>query len=391
MASTWTVSDDVLDEGPERQVLVVGDGLVGRTVTALLQHCGYEPVLAVSDSQPSPPAVVHVAADAMCALETLDIVGQVRDRGTRIESVQTTHAETASDSAARSVETTERTPSMAGTVIDGAELRRALAVEWPLERARTDRAVRGVTSRPESIEVAFADGVRETFDAVVDTTETQAVEARAAETVPTQRVVQYAGRCDREEGASQVLREVWARGALVQVIPDATTSQEWVRVTTNRRDVSGLTEQPAVEAASGVESRVVADLLRSGGATRCRQFRLGANQLPSAVWGEGRIARCGGAAMPVAPALGSEFSLGVQDAVAFVSAIARHDHSTTAAIGAYAAARHRAISPHLRRARHRQSPRSPTELPRAQDSIAAFTVYRTEALDRVLDSPPEET
>ena len=390
MVPPWTVSDDVLGRGPERQVLVVGDGLVGRTVTAMLQRCGYEPVLAVNDTQRSSPAVVQVASDAMRVLEDLDVASRVRDRVTRIESVQATHAETEAAATERSVSTTERTGSTtAGSVIDAAELRRALAVEWPLERARTDRAIRGVTTRGDGIEVAFADGVRETFDVVVDTTDTPALEDRAVEPVPTRSIVQYVGRCDREERESQVLREVWAPGALAQVIPDGTTSEAWVRVTTNRGDATGLTAHPAFEAAAGVDPGVVAAVVRSEEPTRVQQVRLGADQLPSARWGAGRIARCGRAAMPVAPAIGSGFSLGVRDAVAFVSELARHDNSTTAAIEAYATARHRAVATHQRRARHRQSTHSPTEMPRGEDSVEALTVRRTHALQRYLDSPSD--
>ncbi|MFC6955015.1 hypothetical protein [Halorubellus litoreus] len=380
------MSDDVLGRGPERQVLVVGDGLVGRTVTAMLQRCGYEPVLAVSDRQRSPPVVVRVASNAMRTLEALDVASHVRDRGTRIDSVQATHPETWAAGTGRLVSTTERTTTAAGSVIDATELRRALAVEWPLERARTDRSIRGVTTTGDGIEVAFADGVRETFDAVVDTTATPALEDRAPETVPTRNYVQYVGRCDREESASQVLREVWAPGALAQVIPDGTASESWVRVTTNRGDATGLTSHPAFEAAAGVDPEVVEEVVRSGESTRVQQVRLGADELQSGVWGAGRIARCGEAAMPLAPAIGSGFSLGVRDAVAFVSELARHEHSTTATIGAYATARRRAVATHHRRARHRQSASSPTEMPRGEPTTEAVTVRRTHALHRFLGS-----
>jgi 2-polyprenyl-6-methoxyphenol hydroxylase-like FAD-dependent oxidoreductase len=400
MVPPWTVSDDVLGRGPERQVLVVGDGLVGRTVTAMLQRCGYEPVLAVSDDQGTQPAVVQVSSDAIRTLEELDVAGRIRDRGTQIDSVRTTHVGSEAAATARSGSTVERTTAV-GSVIDAAALRRALAVEWPLERARTDRALRSVTTRSDGIEVAFADGVAETFDVVVDTTVAAALDDRAPEPVPTRSYVQHVGRCERDGSASQVLEEGWASGAVVQVIPDATgpdasASEAWVRVTTECGDPAGLVAQPAVAKATGLDPGVakaigldpgvVADVVRSGKSTPVEQVRLGADAVPSARWGAGRIARCGRAAMPVAPAIGSGFSLGVRDAVAFVSELGRHDHSTTAAIQAYAAERHQAVATHQRRARHQQPAGSPIEMSRGEPTVEALTVRRTHALHRCLDS-----
>ncbi|WP_227134659.1 hypothetical protein [Halorubellus salinus] len=386
-SAPWTVRDDVLDQRPDRQVLVVGDGVVGRTVTALLQRSGYEPVLAATLDHDPERALVHLDAAALEGLAHLDLAGPVRDRGTRVESVRVTRAGAESTGSGVTVETVE-SPGASSVVVEARALRRLLAAHHPLERAQTSRTVARVTERADGIDVEFGDGVEESFDAVVDTVGATPLEHGAGVAPSTHSYAQYVRRCEVDPEGERQVRDVWVPGALVQAIPGTGGAEGCLRVTTSRGDVTGLTECTRIDEAVGVAAGVVADVLRAGEPTRVEQVRSGAKALSPAAWGAGRIARCGEAAYPVAPATGRRVSLGVRDAVAFVSALARSDRSTTATIAAYATARERRFA-----ALGRRSPvdahDSHASTPGADGTLDTLDAFRTLALDGALDTTPD--
>ncbi|WP_323675919.1 hypothetical protein [Halorubellus sp. PRR65] len=383
-----TAPDDVLRRRPDRQVLVVGDGIVGRTLTALLQESGYEPVVTPSPGQPPERAVVHLGPAALDAFAHLGLARHVRAAGTRIDAVRVTRSSTADAASTGDAASTEST-SAAGFVVDASELRRLLAAEWPLERAQTDRPIARVASESDGVDVEFVDGVSESFDVVVDTVGTPALQ-QPADAPPTRTFSQYVRRCDVDGAAPQELVDVWAAGALVQVTPGTDATTGCLRVTTDRSDATGVAAAAAIDDARGVDAAAVADALRDVRPSRVTQVQLGASRLTRANWGRGRVARCGEAASPVAPATGCGVTLGVRDAVAFVAALASHDRSTTAAVAAYATGRERAFAAIQRRTTASEKPSGRASNRVADGALGALDDFRAAALEHVLDAPADD-
>lgn len=386
-SAPWTARDDVLDQRPDRQVLVVGDGVVGRTLTALLQESGYEPVLATNPDDDQARALVHLDAAAIEGLAHLDLAGPVRDRGTRVKSVRVTRAGRKPTATDATVETIE-SPGASDVVVEARALRRVLAAHYPLQCAQTSRAVARVTERADGIDVEFGDGVEESFDVVVDTVGVSALEPRAGAAPPTHSFAQYARRCEVDPGVPRQVRDVWVPGALVQTIPGTGGARGCLRVTTNRGDVVGLAECPHLDEQVGVDAGVVADVLRAGEPTRVQQVRMGTRELSREAWGANRVARCGQAAYPVAPATGCRVSLGVRDAVAFASALARTDHSTTATIAAYATARERQLAGVRRRPPGESNDDTPSTAD-VDEPLDTLDAFRTLVLEGALATTPD--
>lgn len=376
----WIPTDDVMRPRADRQVLVVGTTPVGVTLALLLGAAGYEPVLVSHGNAPSTSQHTYLSPAALEVLGALGLGTRIHDRGRPVDGVTVRWTDRSRSADPVDVVTAgapdrKRAPAV---VISTPILLRTLRDGMPAAATIQDRAVDSISRQAAGVTVTFDDGVQESFDVVVG------VERRSEPLRPERHGAdtafrQYETVTDSVPGRRRV-RDVWAPEGVAQRLPGGADERDLVRITF-----------PA-DSGDGRDARGVFSKLQwvpeSGGFNRRQvlQRRLPEGDLPGEWWGDGRVAWCGPAACPAAPAAGVGQSLGITDALGLVSALTREVSASTA-VETYAAARARRLD-ELRRTVTRGNSR--VSAARGTDTpFDSLRVLRAIALEPFFGTPPE--
>lgn len=381
--------DDVLDRRPDRQILVVGDTVVGLTLTLLLRRAGYDPLLVSGAGAPARSRVSHLSPPVLAVLDAVGVGTRLRDRAVTVGSVSVRTPPLPDGS--RTVLPADEAPEGARpAVVRTRRLRRALEERLPDRQRRADRAVDGLSRREGGLVVDFGDGIREWFDVVVDAGGGGASLRPTGHGPPeSDALAQYETRVESDALPRDQLRDVWLPDALVQYAPRPGEPGGVLRVTAPRSALEAVSRDGTTGSRHG--GGVLLDELGSipsdrveSGSTTVRQLRLPDGAGRGEWWGVGRVSFCGPAACPVAPASGFAVSWGVEDAVAFVTALDGPARSASGVVDAYASGRTGRPAA-LRRATDAAAPDHEYPLPRpAHPSLASLGVLRHVALGSFL-------
>ncbi|WP_276274006.1 FAD-dependent monooxygenase [Haloarcula litorea] len=384
----WLLGPGVDREHRDRQILVVGDTTVGRTLTLLLQRAGYDPLLVRDAGRSAESRTTFLCPPACRALRSLGLTPTLTDEGVPIRRVSVRR-----DTPGSRQETTLSAPAESGAArpvaIETRDLGDALAEQLPNRQRCTDRALAAVSTGDDGLAIEFEDGIREWFDVLVDTSGDGLARQFAADRSPEQEpLVQYETSVAAETLPSNQLRETWRPSALVQVVPTSEDSTAILRLTAPRATLPSSDEDEAIrtfveettaELATGPVS--VDDFER---ATTVRQVRQPDEHAHSAWWGTGLISVCG-PACPTAPA--SEFTtwFGIESALALVSELTGADRPASDVIETYSTRRlrrFRSLRQTLREVRRDHEYPVPDSAPEPLDTIGEF---RQLTLSRFLD------
>ena len=369
----------MLRESRDRQVLVVGDGTVGRVLTGLLQRAGFDPVLASTHADSVEPAAGLVDAGAFDVLAAAGVAEDVRERGREVVAVRSTWPGDDGDDPASSVAPLPQDGARP-VAIDTATIRRLVDAECGTARTAPERTVDAIVRVEDGVEVAFENGVREWFDVVVDVTGAGLSQGASPPCGETASLRQYETRLAPAPDARAELRDVWTDAGLVQCVPVRDATAALVRVTTPASDRSPGPPDAAVADHLPEDLAGLSTALADADATAVEQRRPDDDEPLPRSWGRGRVMRCGVAASPVAPASGLAVSRGIEDAGALATALTRSRDSVEATVAAYTADRERAIrTARLERSATDTSPGPPpSEL--ATDGLRALATDRRIAL-----------
>ncbi|GGJ03639.1 hypothetical protein GCM10008995_11790 [Halobellus salinus] len=414
----WVPTDDVIDSTPDRQVLVVGDTPTGVALTRLLRRAGFDPVVA---SHAGPTAVSRVTLLSPAATEVLGTLGEGRRllaRGATVDSISvvTTRGDGRNSGTVgpRSAGT-RRVPAVA---VPTPVLYRTLNDGLPGDVSARDRTVESVSPAADGVAVRFDDGVREWFDVVVDAGTGQRRSGGRSDAGTGQRrsggrsdadagqrrsgewsdadagqrrsgewsdagagrhdvVHQYEATVDGPSGTRTC--DVWLPNGILQCLPAATDGGTLVRITV------AASESPAdervIEAATRQSDAFEGPAPEAFDRERVRQVRLPGGTVAERRWGDGRIARCGRAACPAAPATGVGVSLGITDALGLVSVLARDGRAVAETTAAYAADRAKRFAALERAATGADHP-----VP-AAEPLRSLGVVRAMALEALVAAP----
>ena len=348
----WVPDEDVLGRNTDRQVLVVGGTVAGLVLALLLERAGYDPLLVAGPERSAPSRLAYLWPPALRVLDAIGAGTRVLDHSVVDSvSVRSQDGETA-------VRSRDRDAMAAPPVfVRTATLSRLLRAR--LSDGPERRFVDGLSRRDDGLVVEFDDGVREWFDAVVDAGGATATLRPGRRGRDATTLLQYEAPVDGAAVPNR-LRERWTSDALVQCLPRPDGDGSLLRATAPAAD-SAATSAVGGSQAGDVTDHV-GDVTDHAGSTsglpdelagvepnRVPQAGLSADPDPGR-WGDGRVASCGGAAWPLAPASGARVSLGVEDALAFVSQLARGPRSTADAVAAYATRRVARVGDFRRRA-----------------------------------------
>lgn len=339
----WLPSDDAVARNPDRQVLVVGETVVGLALAHFLRHAGYDPLLVAGTEQSSLSRVTYLWPPVLRALDAVGVGTAVRDCAAVVDSVSVRRPDSGRDRATvltRDVASATAPP----VVVRTRDLRRVLAGSLPEDGHRGERTVDALSRRDGGLRVAFANGVTEWFDAAVDATAGEAsLGPGDGEPLESTRLWQYETTVDAAAADGGRLRERWYPDALVQRLPRPNESECLLRVTTAGSDLPApLADDTDGESPS--DGGALASELAGVQPVRVRQAGLSDPEAGRACWASGRIALCGSGAYPFAPASGSAVSLGVEDALAFVRRLAREPRPVAEVLDDYAVGRARRIA-----------------------------------------------
>jgi 2-polyprenyl-6-methoxyphenol hydroxylase-like FAD-dependent oxidoreductase len=313
----WLPTDDVISEHPDRQVLVVGDTTVGLVLTLLLRRAGYDPLLANGTERPLSSRVAHLSPPAVRTLAALGV--PVREWSTAVNSVSVRTAASQDErSVALSWETGDaKTPSV---VVCRKRLHNALLERLPTEQRSTGRTVERVTRRDSGLRAEFENGIREWFDVAVDAGGGgHSLRSVRSDTPTVRTLVQCEFLTENVTPAQHHLYDRWRSDAFVQQLPVPSGTGHLRRVTAPQSDIGTVFREESWVAArpNGGATDTAGDVERDE--VRVRQIQPHEGDARPIWWGTGRVAFCGQAACPVAPASGFDPTLGIEDAVAFVS------------------------------------------------------------------------
>jgi 2-polyprenyl-6-methoxyphenol hydroxylase-like FAD-dependent oxidoreductase len=370
-------------------VLVVGETVVGLTLTLLLGRAGYDPVLVGVRDRPWRSRVTYLPPPVRRVFDGIGVGERVRDRSVAVERVAV-HGGDADSETGTVLSAAERT-APAPAVVRTRALRSVLEQRVSERRRRPERPIESLSQRDGGVTVRFDDGITERFDVVVDTSGSAALRPGDGAAPERVRLAQFEVPLD--DGASRSrLRDRWHPNAVVQYSPRRGDPGTLLRITAPVRAVPSLLS--GAEPAESSLADALADAL--GGPTRwsagadlraVTQVRLPRGPIRAAWWGVGAVSFCGRAACPVAPATGLDLALGVEDALAFVRALSERRRAASAAVEAYTTARRRRLTA-LRQtvATARATGEPPLSRP-PTSSLGSLDVFRHAALGPFLGEP----
>lgn len=346
-APRWLTADDPIGAPSDRQVLVVGDGPAGMALGRLLARAGIDPVVVGGRDSADGSGLTLLTPALGRLLGALGIAGQLRDRGDAVERVTVDRSDGQADETVLSGDPDRPAPAVVRTH----DLRRALGDGLPGGRAGRGRHVEALARRERGVEVTFDDGVREWFDVVVD--------ARAAahplgvgddrDPAASTALAQWevpAGTGGPDGGR---LRALWCPNALAQSIPRPDGSGGLLRITASGPDAAATGGAPRPDDLLADLPASLADRIDGDDASVVRQAGGRPADAGPGRWGDGRVARCGAAAFPVAPASGLGPTLAVADAWVLAEELVRGPASAPAVVAAYARRRSRRTTALFRR------------------------------------------
>ena len=377
--------DDVFGQHPDRQVLVVGDTVVGRTLACLLRRAGYDPLLAADPEAAVESRLTHLWPPAQQVLDAIGVWSAVSDSRTTLDDVAI-QGPTIDQGPTRLSTDDAATDGRLPAIVETQALRGVLEGRLPENRDEHPRTVAALSRTADGLLVDFDDGVQELFDVVV-CAGAGGASLRAEDRAPRndRTLLQYEAALEDAQTSGNELRELWRPDCLAQYIPPASGAGPVLRITTTNRDATARLEHEDLAALGGVEpGDSVAELDEIGPAS-VRQVGLQAAELGPSRWGTSRMAFCGPAACPVAPASGSRTSLGVEDALAFVSKLAHGSESVTAVVDAYATERAQRLATVRQGAVAAQATHSYPAPSPSDSSLGRLGLLRSVALGTVLD------
>jgi 2-polyprenyl-6-methoxyphenol hydroxylase-like FAD-dependent oxidoreductase len=324
----------VITERPDRQVLVVGDTVEGLVLTLLLRRAGYDPVVVSGTPPPYSSRVTYLCPPVVRTLDALGVDTSVRDCGTTVESVSVDVSSSQNKPTVLSMDSDQaETPPL---VVRTACLRRALDAQLPEQQHGGDRTVETLSRRDGGLVVEFGDGIREWFDVVVDAGGGDALRPTGVEAPASEPLAQYETGLDTDSLTRDGIRDYRRSDALVQAFQSPTGSGSVLRVTAPPSDVGRVLDEVNWETVLRNGTDVVSGEGESK-RTSVRQVRL--SDAVADWWGTGRVAFCGRAACPVAPATGFDVALGIEDAVAFVTELAEATRDVSDIVDTYSSRR----------------------------------------------------
>lgn len=288
----------------DRQVLVVGDGVAGLAVTATLHRAGYDPVLLAGGDR-APPS----------RLAMLHPVGRtLLDRIARPGTAPLECGTTRSDEADRPV------------YISADSVDTRLTAVVPDDAVRADE-LRRLERDGEALRVQFESGVREWFDLVVAAggphSTVRAIRESSVETVDATQIEARVATDENVGGGT----EAWTDDGLVEVL-SSRDGDPLVRFTTDC----------AVDDSSPRRlRRALARVDRLDGYDLTDTVTRTVTQVSAdGQWADGRVAYCGSAACPQAPATGLRTTLALADARVLADELLGGPSSVETAVGSYA-------------------------------------------------------
>jgi 2-polyprenyl-6-methoxyphenol hydroxylase-like FAD-dependent oxidoreductase len=324
----------VITDHPDRQVLVVGDTVVGLVLTLVLRHAGYDPVVVSGTASPVASRVSYLCPPAVRTLEAVGVGTAVRDCGTTVDSVTVDESASQREPTALSM---ERGRSETPLVVDTGSLRRTLEAHLPDQHQGGGRTVETITRRDDGLIVEFRDGIREWFDIVVDAGGGGDVVRPAGVDSPTaDPLAQYETTVDTDSVARPGIRDYWRSNAFVQALQSPNGSGSLLRVTAPPSEIDRVLDDGNWEPVLRHGSDAVSDEAEFEPRS-VRQAR--ASDAAADWWGTGRVAFCGPAACPVAPASGFDVTFGVEDAIAFVTELYGATRPVSDIVGTYSSRR----------------------------------------------------
>lgn len=344
--------DSVIGDHPDRQVLVVGDTIIGHTLTLLLHHAGFDPLLGTASDRARESEIAYLWPAVVRTLECIDINLSTLAYSTAVDSisVRNTDASTENATAVPRFDQANGEPPM---VVPTDELGRVLS-GLSAERARTiDQRIETLTTRNDGTVIEFANGIREWFDIVLyaDRPET-ARRSRGSESVATTSLTQYEIGISEDQLQWEEPRciDIWDSDTHIQFVPRQTS--EWlVRATSSRGTTTGsISRKIGEQLRTDEETKLDANLTETTAST-VRQTALQDQYIDAGWWADGRVGRCGQAVCAMVPASGFGLSFGIEDAFAFVTELVRSDRSVTDVVTAYANRREQRLRTLLRTAR----------------------------------------
>jgi 2-polyprenyl-6-methoxyphenol hydroxylase-like FAD-dependent oxidoreductase len=341
-SSGWVPTEDVMGRPPDRQVLVVGDTLIGRWLAVLLRQAGYDPLVVAGRDPPIEPQVTYLWPSVLERLAAIGVGKAVLDRGVTVDAVSVRHIDAQRDER-RVLQRDVDTGTVPPVVIQTHRLRDTLEKRLPHRQGESMRTVESLSRRDDGLVVEFDDGIQEWFDVVVDAgVGDPSLRAAGSDALADRSLTQYETVLKTGGSPPSRLRDSWYPTAFVQQVP-LSNGRIALRATTLGSELPAGHIEPFEDSQSG-DSIDYSRVLAAVDPTSVRQAALPAPDAPGAWWGDGRVAFCGSSAYPVAPASGFGGSFGIEDALAFVAALTRTTQSISDVVDSYATRRARRLT-----------------------------------------------
>ncbi|MFC7078540.1 FAD-dependent oxidoreductase [Haloarcula halophila] len=384
----WLLETDDSAPRRDRQVLVVGETVVGRTLTLLLHREGYDPLLVRQSSDSIESRATFLPQPACRVMDSLAIDTASSDHGVPVQRVSFEQGRTSAKPS--SVTTAASSPGDPGAVVvDTPWLTDALEATLPDRHRSTDRALATLSPRDDGLEVTFEDGITEWFDVLVDATLDGVAHGRTRTTEPaTATLAQYEAVADTQPVDSRQVREAWYSNAFVQRLPVSGGEATLVRLTVPQTAVESispsegfhaLNDEGGPEIGGGLppvdewESTVVRQCVDCGDSDRT-------------LWGGDRIVSCGPAAYPTAPATGFSPWFGIESGRRLLSELTRRNRSVSDVIDAYTRQRHQRLGTLRRTVQETREAHAYPVLESAPTVLERVAELRQLALGSFLDS-----
>lgn len=153
----------LFDSERKLQILIVGDTVGGLTLASLLRKRGFDPLVLRTGADWSPSKLTTLWDAAVRVLQKIGIEGQHLENMVALDDLFVL-TKTDGDQL-KKVDTNTKYPSP--TVFSTAELRDTVHNQFSDDRIR-EKDITSLSNRGESVTAQFGDGVKESFDLVVD-------------------------------------------------------------------------------------------------------------------------------------------------------------------------------------------------------------------------------